>query len=35
VQDVNRALAAHLHSGRLVVVRAGDFSKKAAEREKK
>ena len=28
VQDVNRALAAHLSSGRLVIVRAGDFNKK-------
>jgi zinc protease len=35
VKDVNRALAAHLHSGRLVVVSAGDFSKKAAPPEKK
>lgn len=28
VQDVNRAMAAHLHSDRLVTVRAGDFQKK-------
>ncbi|MBI2804562.1 MAG: insulinase family protein [Planctomycetes bacterium] len=28
VKDVNRALAAHLSSGRLVIVRAGDFNKK-------
>jgi zinc protease len=28
VEDVNRALAAHLSSGRLTIVRAGDFSKK-------
>src|SRR5207244_8971358 len=34
VQDVNRALAAHIQSGRLVIVRAGDFSKKAAPEKK-
>ena len=34
VQDVNRALAAHLIPGRLVIVRAGDFSKKAAPEKK-
>ncbi len=28
VKDVNRALAAHLSSSRLVIVRAGDFNKK-------
>jgi zinc protease len=28
VQAVNRAMAAHLSSGRLVIVRAGDFNKK-------
>lgn len=35
VKDVNRALAAHLHSERLVIVRTGDFSKKKTSPEKK
>jgi zinc protease len=35
VQDVNRALAKHLSPARLVIVRAGDFSKKASAPEKK
>jgi zinc protease len=30
VQDVNRALATHVAPQRLVVIRAGDFNKKAA-----
>lgn len=34
VADVNRALAAHLHTDRFVIVRAGDFSKKAAPEKK-
>jgi zinc protease len=34
VQDVNRALAAHLSPSRLVIVRAGDFAKKAAPEKK-
>jgi len=34
VKDVNRALAAHLSSDRLVIVRAGDFSKKATPDKK-
>jgi len=29
VDEVNRALQSHLDAGRLVIVRAGDFSKKA------
>ena len=33
VADVNRAMAAHVTSGRLVIVRAGDFNKKAAPKE--
>ena len=33
VQDVNRALAAHLSTGRLVIVRAGDFKKAAPEKK--
>jgi zinc protease len=35
VQDVNRALSAHLSPGRLVIVRAGDFGKKTAPPDKK
>jgi zinc protease len=35
VKDVNRALADHIQSGRLVIVRAGDFSKKSAPPERK
>jgi zinc protease len=34
VKDVNRALAAHIQSGRLVIVRAGDFNKKTAVEKK-
>ncbi len=34
VKDVNRALAAHIQSGRLVIVRAGDFGKKSASDKK-
>ena len=34
VKDVNLALATHISSGRLVVVRAGDFGKKAAPEKK-
>jgi zinc protease len=33
-KDVNRALAAHINPNRLVVVRAGDFSKKKAPQKK-
>lgn len=33
VKDVNRALAAHLSIGRLVIVRAGDFQKKTPEKK--
>jgi zinc protease len=35
VEDVNRALATHLQASRLVVIRAGDFNKKAAPEPKK
>jgi len=34
VDDVNRALTAHLQPGRLIIVRAGDFGKKAPEKGK-
>jgi zinc protease len=34
VKDVNRALAAHIQSGRLVIVRAGDFGKKTSSEKK-
>jgi zinc protease len=33
VADVNRALSAHLHPGRLVIVRAGDFKKAAPDKK--
>jgi zinc protease len=32
VEEVNKALAAHLTPGKLVIVRAGDFKKKASEK---
>jgi zinc protease len=35
VDDVNRAVAATVHPDRLVIVRAGDFSKKAPEKKDK